>query len=46
MGRVTGVAGAGPERGNRLSPILAVTAILGSAVAFVYVAVAAISQLG
>lgn len=35
-----------PERANRLSPILAVVAILGSAVAFVYVAVAGITGLG
>jgi pyrroline-5-carboxylate reductase len=34
------------ERTSRLSPILAVTAILGSAAAFVYVAVEALGQLG
>ena len=35
-----------PERSNRLSPFLAVTALLGSAAAFVYVAVAGLSGLG
>jgi pyrroline-5-carboxylate reductase len=35
-----------PARPNHLSPILAVTAILGSGVAFVYVAVAGLTQLG
>jgi pyrroline-5-carboxylate reductase len=34
------------ERANRLSPILAVTALLGSAAAFVYVVVAALAPLG
>jgi hypothetical protein len=33
-------------RGDRLSPILAVTAILGSGVAFAYVVLAALGPLG
>jgi pyrroline-5-carboxylate reductase len=34
------------ERESRLSPILAVTALLGSAAAFVYVVVSALTPLG
>lgn len=33
-------------RANLLSPILAVTAILGSGIAFVYVVIAGLGQLG
>jgi hypothetical protein len=35
-----------PERTNHLSPILAVTAILGSCAAFAYVVVAALAPFG
>jgi hypothetical protein len=34
------------ERANHLSPILAVTVILGSGVAFVYVVLASLSPFG
>jgi hypothetical protein len=47
---VTGVtepsSEASTERANRLSPVLAVTVLAGSAVAFAYVVLAALAPLG
>ena len=44
-GRVAAVTRPRTEQAHRLSPILAVTALLGSAAAFVYVVVAALAPL-